>query len=98
MIVFAIRAVCAGNIGFDGTKWASLLVGVRLKGELTSEDRHMELFSAERAEAIAASGVTIDDSCFAKSDIERASVEQCLMCNGSSTCGHGRSRRLELDR
>ena len=62
IVVLVLTAVRAGNVRFESKSGADLCVGIRMEGELSSEERHPELLGAEVAECKAASKTTTDSA------------------------------------
>ena len=60
--MLVLTATRAADVRFDSKSGADLRVGMRMEGELSSEDRHPELLSAEVAECKAASRITTDSA------------------------------------
>ena len=59
IVVLVLKAIRAGNVRFDSKSGADLRVGIRMEDELSNEDRHPELLSAEVAKCKAASRITM---------------------------------------
>ena len=61
-VVLVLRAIRAGDVGFDSKSSTDLRVGICMEGELSSEDRHPQLFSAEVAECKAVRRIMTDSA------------------------------------
>ena len=62
IVVLVLRAVRPGDVRFNSKSGADLRVGIRMEGEVSSENQHLELLSAEIAKYKAVSIITAESA------------------------------------